>query len=175
MGFHFRGLSSMCWSHTCEDLASASQILGLQVCTTYHAWLQTSFEYSFDYIPQSGITRSYGSSFIFLRNVCVVFLMAAVIYSSSTACQGSPPLLSLSLCLNLCALGNGEGAQPYKVLSRQSRPPSPPPCLWNQSFLLSFCSHMCVWKISCILKILTSWKPEIHSSVPILTLPFCCF
>lgn len=43
--------------------------------------------------------------------------MAFLIYSSSTACHGSPSLLSLSLCLNLCALGN-EGAWPYIVPSR---------------------------------------------------------
>lgn len=44
--------------------------------------------------------------------------MAFLIYSSSTACHGSSYLLSLSLCLNLCALGNGEGAWPYIVPSR---------------------------------------------------------
>lgn len=43
--------------------------------------------------------------------------MAFLIYSSSTACHGSPSPLSLSLCLNLCALGNGEGAWPYIVPS----------------------------------------------------------
>lgn len=42
--------------------------------------------------------------------------MAFLIYSSSTACHGSSYLLSL--CLNLCALGNGEGAWPYIVPSR---------------------------------------------------------
>lgn len=44
--------------------------------------------------------------------------MAFLIYSSSTACHGSPSLLCLNLYLNLCTLGNGEGAWPCIVPSR---------------------------------------------------------
>lgn len=53
--------------HLSSTLSFYIMVSGLKIASMhYHAWLQTAFEYSFGYIPQSGIT-------MVVTVACVIF------------------------------------------------------------------------------------------------------